>query len=210
MIDLYTWSTPNGRKISIMLEELGLEYTVHSVNIGEGEQHEPAFREISPHGKIPAIVDRDNGLQLMESGAILMYLARRTGRLLPDSGEAYWRVIEWLMFQMGNLGPMLGQTHHFVHFNPDKSEYARERYLGEARRLYQTLDEHLAGRGYLAGDYSIADIATWPWVSRWEWQTMDLDEYPEVKRWYCEIAKRPAVERGYHVPRRVQDLPLPA
>lgn len=209
MIDLYTWTTPNGRKVSIMLEELGLPYHVIPVDIGNQEQYDPDFARISPNHKIPAIVDHDNDFHLMESGAILMYLASRTGRLMPPSGEAYWRVIEWLMFQMGNVGPMLGQTHHFVKFHPQESEYANQRYLNENRRLYKVLDERLAGREYLTDEYSIADIATWPWISRFEWQTMDLNDYPNLKRWYLAIAGRPAVQRGYYVPHKVQELPLP-
>ncbi|MGA8262508.1 MAG: glutathione S-transferase N-terminal domain-containing protein [Arenicellales bacterium] len=212
MIDLYTWTTPNGRKVSIMLEELGLPYRAIPVNIGKNEQYDPEFERISPNNKIPAIVDHDNnGFHLMESGAILMYLADKTGRLMPacDSGEAYWRVIEWLMFQMGNVGPMLGQTHHFIKFHPDECEYANQRYLNENKRLYKVLDKRLADREYLAGEYSIADIATWPWISRYEWQTMNMADYPNLKRWYLEIAARPAVVRGYYVPHRVQELPLP-
>lgn len=209
MIDLYTWATPNGRKVSIMLEELGLPYRVFPVDIGNGEQHDPEFERISPNNKIPAIVDREHDFHMMESGAILMYLANKTGRFMPHSGEAYWRVMEWLMFQMGNVGPFLGQTHHFVKFNPEKSEYARQRYLNENRRLYKVLDTRLAEHEYLAGEYSVADIATWPWISRYEWQTMDMDDYPNLKRWYRTIADRPAVVRGYHVPRKVQELPLP-
>ncbi|MFZ0487652.1 MAG: glutathione S-transferase N-terminal domain-containing protein [Arenicellales bacterium] len=211
MIDLYTWTTPNGRKVSIMLEELGLSYNVIPVDIGNGEQHRPEFLEISPNNKIPAIVDHDNDFHLMESGAILMYLADKTGELMPpaNSGEPYWRVIEWLMFQMGDLGPLLGQTHHFVKFHPDKSEYARQRYLNENRRLYSVLDKRLAHREYIVDEYSIADIAIWPWISRYEWQTMNLDDYPNLKRWYLAIAERPAVVRGYYVPHKVQELPLP-
>lgn len=209
MIDLYTWTTPNGRKASIMLEETGLDYRVFPVDIGNGEQYDPDFVKISPNSKIPAIVDHDSDFHLMESGAILMYLADKTGRFMPPPGEAYWRVMEWLMFQMGGVGPFLGQTHHFVKFNPDKSEYARERYLEENRRLYKVLDDRLADHEYLAGDYSIADIATWPWISRYEWQTMNMDDYPNLKRWYLRIAERPAVVRGYHVPHKVQEVPLP-
>lgn len=209
MIDLYTWTTPNGRKVSIMLEEAGLPYRVFPIDINSNEQFDPEFERISPHNKIPAIVDQDNGFHLMESGAILMYLAQKTGKFMPPEGESYWRVIEWLMFQMGNLGPMLGQTHHFVRHHPDKSEYAKERYLKENRRLYKVMDTRLADREYLAGDYSIADIASWPWISRFEWQTMDLNDYPSLKRWYLTIAERPAVVRGYHVPHKVQELPVP-
>ena len=210
MIDLYTWSTPNGRKISIMLEEAGLPYTVHAVDIGKGEQFDPAFVRISPDGKIPAIVDGDTGMAMMESGAILMYLARKTGRLLPEEGsDAYWRVIQWLMFQMGNLGPFFGQTHHFVRFNSGKSDYAEQRYLAINRRLYGVLNTHLAEREFLADEYSIADIATWPWISRFEWQTMDLDDYPHLARWYVALAQRPAVQRGYHVPIEQPSVPMP-
>lgn len=209
MIDFYTWSTPNGRKVSIALEELGLAYRTHPIDITNGEQHDPAFLEISPNGKIPAIVDHDRGIKLMESGAILLYLADKTGRLIPPGGEGRWRVIEWLMWQMGGPGPMLGQVHHFVKFNPGKSPYAEERYLNEAKRLYGVLDKRLTANEYLAGEYSIADIATWPWISRFEWQTIDLNEFPHVKRWYLVIAARPAVQRGYDVPQKVQDIPLP-
>ena len=209
MIDLYTWNTPNGRKISIMLEEIGLPYKVWPINIGNGEQHQAEFVEISPNHKIPAIVDRDNGMSLMESGTILIYLADKSGRLLPGKGEGYWQVMEWLMFQMGGVGPLLGQTHHFVKYNPGKSEYAEQRYLTENRRIYAILDERLRGRQYLVDDYSIADIATWPWIARFDYQTMDLNEYPNLKRWYLEIARRPAVQTGYYVPTRVQEIPMP-
>ena len=209
MIDLYTWNTPNGRKVSIMLEETGLPYKVRPVNIGHGEQHQADFVAISPNHKIPAIVDDDNELSLMESGAILMYLADKSGQFLPPEGEPYWRVMEWLMFQMGNVGPLLGQTHHFVRFNPGKSEYAEHRYLEENRRVYAILDNRLNNREYLVDEYSIADIATWPWVSRFDYQTMDLNDYPNLKRWYVTIAQRPAVQAGYHVPEKVQDIPMP-
>lgn len=209
MIDLYTWTTPNGRKVSIMLEETGLEYTAHPVDINAGRQHDPGFGRISPSHKIPAIVDDESGLTLMESGAILIYLAWKTGRYLPAAGRQYWQVMEWLMFQMGSVGPLLGQTHHFVKYNPGKSAYAEQRYLAENRRIYSTLDSRLAQHAYLADQYSIADIATWPWISRFEWQTMDLNEYPNLKRWYLEIAARPAVQRGYVVPFKVQDIPMP-
>jgi GST-like protein len=209
VIDLYTWTTPNGRKASIALEELGLPYTAHAIDIGKGEQFAPDFVKISPNSKIPAIVDRDNDMALMESGAILIYLADKTGKLLPKSGEPRYRVLEWLMWQMGGPGPMFGQVHHFVKYNPGKSPYAEERYLKEAHRLYKVLDTRLAGRDFVAGDYSIADIAIWPWVSRFEWQTIDLKQYPNVKRWYEAIAARPAVQKGYKVPKDVGDIPMP-
>jgi GST-like protein len=208
MIDLYTWSTPNGRKVSIALEELGLDYEVHPIDITKDEQFDPAFLKVAPNNRIPAIVDRDSGFSLMESGAILLYLADKTGRLLPLSGEGRWRAVEWLMWQMGGPGPMLGQVHHFVHFNPGKAEYAEQRYLAEARRLYGVLDRRLEGRDYIAGEYSVADIATWPWISRFEWQTIDLNEFPRVRDWYVRIAERPAVQRGYGVP-NPQEMPRP-
>ena len=161
MIDLYTWTTPNGRKVSIMLEELGLEYTVRPIDITEGQQHDPGFLRISPNAKIPAIVDHATGLTLMESGAILLYLAEKTGSLLPSDAHARWRTIEWLMWQMGGPGPILGQVHHFVKFKKGKSAYAEDRFLNEGRRLYSVLDHRLAEQEYLASEYSIADIATW-------------------------------------------------
>ncbi len=209
MIDLYTWTTPNGRKASIMLEEIGLPYTVHPVDIGKDEQFKPEFLKISPNNRIPAIVDRDTGIALMESGALMIYLADKTGRLLPKDGEARYRVLEWLMWQMGGIGPMLGQVHHFVKYNPGKAPYAEERYLKEAHRLYGVLDRRLAGREFVADSYSIADIAIWPWVSRFEWQTIDMNQYPNVKRWYVTIAGRPAVKKGYAVPKDMGPIPMP-
>jgi len=209
MIDLYTWTTPNGRKVSIMLEECGLAYTVYPVDIRKDEQFQPAFLKISPNNKIPAIIDRDTGVNLMESGAILMYLAEKTGKFLPADGPTRLRVIEWLMWQMGGFGPMLGQAHHFLHFNRGKAPYAEERYAKEAGRLYGVLDRQLASHDYVAGDYSIADMAIWPWVSRFEWQGIDLAAFPHVRRWYLAVAERPAVRRGYHVPVDVGEIPLP-
>jgi GST-like protein len=210
VIDLYTWTTPNGRKISIALEEMGLPYTVHAVDISKDEQFKPEFLKISPNNRIPAIVDRDNGLSLMESGAILQYLAEKSGKLMPSSGEKRWRVIEWLNWQMGGPGPMLGQVHHFVKYNPGKAPYAEERYLKEAHRLYGVLNKRLEGREYVADDYSIADIAIWPWISRYEWQTIDMKQYPNVLRWYKTIAAKPATQKGYKVPKDVGDVPIPA
>ena len=209
MIDLYTWTTPNGRKVSIALEELGLPYQAHPIDINKDEQFRPDFLAIAPNNKIPAIIDRDNGFSLMESGAILLYLAEKTGKLMPKEMQKRYRVIEWLMWQMGGPGPFLGQVHHFVHYNKGKAPYAEERYLREAHRLYGVLDRRLADREFVADDYSIADIAIWPWISRFEWQTIDLNKYPNVKRWYLAIAKRPAVERGYHVPKHMNAIPMP-
>ncbi len=210
MIDLYTWSTPNGRKASIMLEEVGLPYSVHPIDIGKDEQFKPEFLKISPNNRIPAIVDRDNGLSVFESGAILIYLADKTGKLLARDGEARWRAIEWLMWQMGGVGPMFGQAHHFLKYNRGKAPYAEERYAAEVKRLYGVLDKQLGLNAYVAGkDYSIADLAIWPWVSRYDWHIGDLKDYPNVVRWYREVASRPAVQRGYNVPIKQPDIPMP-
>ena len=209
MIDLYTWTTPNGRKVSIALEEFGLPYTVHPIDIGKDEQFTSAFLKVSPNNFIPAIVDRDNDFSLMESGAILLYLAEKTGKLMPKELKTRYRVIEWLMWQMGNIGPMLGQVHHFVKYNPGKAPYAEERYTKKAHRLYGALDRQLGAHEFVAGEYSIADIAIWPWISRFEWHKIDLAKYPNVKRWYVSIAKRPAVQKGYQVPKNVGDIPMP-
>jgi GST-like protein len=210
MIDLYTWSTPNGRKISIMLEEIGLDYTAHAIDITKDEQFDPDFLEFSPNNKIPAIVDTDTGMRLMESGAIMVYLAEKVGSpLWPTDSEKRFDVLQWLMMQMGSVGPMLGQTHHFVKFNRGKAPYAEERYSKETARLYAVLDRQLSKQAYLAGDYSIADIATWPWISRFEWQEMDLAAYPDLKRWYVEIAEKPGTQGGYDVPKRDLSIPMP-
>ncbi|HMN52197.1 MAG TPA: glutathione S-transferase N-terminal domain-containing protein [Xanthobacteraceae bacterium] len=209
MIDLYTWTTPNGRKVSIALEEMGLPYTVNSIDIGKNEQFAPDFLKISPNNRIPAIVDRETNYSLFESGAILMYLAEKSGKLMPKDVPSRYRVVEWLMWQMGGLGPMLGQAHHFLHFNKGKAPYAEERYATEAKRLYRVLNTQLEGRDFVAGDYSIADIAIWPWVSRYEWQGIGMDEYPNVKRWYLAIAARPGVQKGYQVPKDTGPIPLP-
>ena len=207
-IDLYTWNTPNGRKVSIMLEEVGLPYSVFPIDITKGDQLQPDFLFLSPNNKIPAIVDHDAGIHLMESGAILMYLANKTGKLLSPISEKYWEQMEWLMLQMGSIGPMLGQTHHFVKFNPGKSPYAEERYRKENARLYQVLENRLKDREFICNEYSIVDIATWPWISRFDFQQMKLSDYPNLKRWYLNIASRPAVRRGYGVPDALE-VPLP-
>jgi len=207
-IDLYTWATPNGRKVSIMLEELGLDYNVIPIDITKGEQHDLDFVSFSPNNKIPAIIDYETGLKMMESGAILMYLAKKTGLFMSQTGRQYWEEMQWLMFQMGHVGPMLGQTHHFVKFNPGKSPYAEERYKNENIRLYKVLNKRLKEREFICEGYSIVDIATWPWISRYEFQQMDLNDYPSLKAWYMRIASRPAVQRGYAVPLD-QPVPLP-
>ncbi|MFP3921208.1 MAG: glutathione S-transferase family protein [Dichotomicrobium sp.] len=209
MIDLYTWSTPNGRKVSIALEEMGLEYKAIPINIGKDEQYTPEFTAVSPNNKIPAIRDHDTGLALMESGAILMYLADKTGMFWPQDFETKWRTVEWLMWQMGGPGPFLGQIHHFVKFNKGVSEYAEKRYLKEGHRLYKVLDDRLAEHEFVAGVYTIADIAIFPWIARFDYQTIDLNDYPNVKRWYLTLAERPAVQRGYVVPNPDQQIPMP-
>ncbi len=207
MIDLYTWATPNGRKVSILLEELGVDYTVFPVNIGAGEQHKPAFLEISSNNKIPAIVDHENGMRLMESGAILIYLSDKYKQFFANDVLERSRITEWVMWQMGGLGPMLGQVHHFTHFNPGKSTYAEERFQAEAARLYKVLDSRLSGRKFICDSYSIADIACWPWVSRYERQQIDLRNFPNVRGWYQRILEREAVQRGYHIPENMGPIP---
>jgi GST-like protein len=212
MIDLYTWTTPNGRKVSILLEELGVPYTVHAINISKDEQFAPDFLKLSPNNKIPAIVDQDTGLSLMESGAIMLYLADKYQKFSAEAAE-YWHMVEWLMWQMGGLGPMLGQTHHFVKFNRGTSDYAEKRYSKEARRLYKVLNKRLEGRDYVAGDgrghYTIADMSMFPWIARFEWQEIDLAAFPNIKDWYLRIAERPAVQTGYHIPKFTADIPMP-
>jgi len=209
MIDLYTWTTPNGRKVSIALEEMGLDYETHAIDISKDEQFAPAFLKIAPNNRIPAIVDRDEDIAMMESGAILLYLAQKTGQFMPTEPKAYWTAMEWLMWQMGGLGPMAGQAHHFLKYNVGKAPYAEERYGNETKRLYRVLNGQLADNEYIAGDYSVADMASWPWVSRYEWQQIDMNEYPNVLRWYKAIAARPAVVKGYDVPKHVTPIPIP-
>jgi len=204
MLDLYTWTTPNGRKVSIMLEELGLPYRVHAINIGQSDQFKPEFVAISPNSKIPALVDPDGPdgkpYAMMESGAILIYLADKTGRLLPKSDRLKYDALQWLMFQMGGVGPMFGQVHHFLRAAKEPVPYAIERYTKEKERLYGVLDQRLAAHEYLADEYSIADIATYPWVARYEWHKTNLADFPHVKRWFDALSARPAVQRGMKVP----------
>jgi GSH-dependent disulfide-bond oxidoreductase len=204
MIDVYSWATPNGHKIHIMLEELGLEYKAIPIDIGAGDQFRPDFLAISPNNKIPAIIDSDGPdgkpLALSESGAILFYLAEKTGKFLPLDPVGRYTTMQWLMFQMGGVGPMLGQAHHFRIYAPEKIEYAVNRYSNEAKRLYGVMDKQLGVTRYLAGkDYSIADIATFPWTRSWKNQGIELDEFPNLKRWFDEISARPAVIRGVEV-----------
>ena len=210
MIDFYTWTTPNGRKVSILLEELGLEYRTHAVDITAGDQNDPVFREVSPNGKIPAI--RDDGFTLMESGAILLYLAEKHGRFLPE-GEDRWRAIEWLMWQMSAQGPTLGRIHQFARYGKSIGEPAETLFRAEGARIYAVLNDRLKSRDYVAGSgrgvYTIADMAIWPWVSRYAWHETDLHDYPEVLKWYRRLAERPAVQRGYQIPHFVNDIPVP-
>ncbi len=204
MIDLYTWTTPNGRKVSIMLEELALPYRVHAVNIGQGDQFKPEYVKINPNSKIPSIVDPDGPdgkpIALMESGAILIYLAGKTGKLLPAAVRDRYVALQWLMFQMGGVGPIFGQVHHFLRAAKEQVPYAIARYTKETRRLYGVLDDHLKDNEYLADGYSAADIATYPWVARYEWHKTNLEDFPHVKRWFDAISARPAVQRGMNVP----------
>jgi GST-like protein len=206
MIELYTWSTPNGRKVSIMLEECALPYNVHKINIGtNSEQFAPEYLKINPNGKIPSIVDSDGPdgkpYAMMESGAILIYLAGKTGKLLPRSARGKYDALQWLMFQMGSVGPMFGQAHHFMRAKKDEVPYGTERYGNEAKRLYGVMDAQLGRNKFLSGgEYTIADIATYPWVARHEWHRVDLGEFPNVKRWYDALGERPAVMKGMSVP----------
>jgi GST-like protein len=208
MIDVYSWPTPNGHKVHIMLEECGLQqgrdWRVHPINIGAGDQFKPEFLQISPNNKIPALVDSQGPdgqpISLFESGAILLYLAAKTGKLLPKSDRQKFEVLQWLMFQMGGVGPMLGQAHHFRIYAPQKIDYAIQRYTNEAKRLYGVMDKQLAQHRYIAGDeYTIADIAIFPWLRSWQNQGIDWADYPHLKKWFDAIAARPAVMRGVQV-----------
>ena len=200
MIDLYTFTTPNGRKVSIMLEEVGLPYNVHKIDITKGDQFTPEFIAINPNSKIPAIIDSDTGMTVFESGAILIYLAEKTGQFLSTEQKSRFQVIEWLMFQMASVGPMFGQLNHFKRFAPEKIPYAIERYEKETLRLYGVLDKQLSDKEFICGDYSIADIATYPWVASYEFQGLTLDNHPNLKRWFETIQQRQAVQRGMAVP----------
>ncbi len=199
MIELYTFSTPNGRKPAIMLEEVGLPYTIHTINIAKGEQFTPEYVAINPNSKIPAILDQDTGIKVFESGAILIYLAEKTGKLLPTDTAARIEVIEWLMFQMASVGPMFGQLSHFRRFATEQIPYAIDRYEKETLRLFGVLDQQLAKQEFIVGDYSIADIATYPWVAAYDYLGVTLDNHPHLKRWVETMQQRPAVERGMAV-----------
>jgi GST-like protein len=212
VIDLYFWPTGNGKKISIMLEECGLEYRVIPVNINKGDQNTSEYEAINPNNKMPAIVDRENPaapLVIFESGAILQYLAEKTGRFLPADTPGRYRVLQWVYWQVGGLGPMAGQAHHFLRYSPQKIEYAMHRFRSEVARLYQVMDKQLARHPCLAGDYSIADIAAWPWVVRHEWQEQDLNDFPNVKRWFEAVGARPAVQQGAQVGKDLANFSQP-
>ena len=205
MIKLYTVGTPNGKKVSIVLEEMNLEYDVHAIQMGELEQKEDWYLELNPNGRIPTIVDQDNdGFVVFESGAILLYLAEKTGLLIPADEKKRSQVVQWLMFQMGGIGPMQGQAHVFYRYAPEKIPYAIERYQKETRRLYEVLERQLTDNEFLVGDYSIADIASFPWVRRYEWAGVPVDDLPNVLRWLAAIEARPAVQRGLNVPKKVE------
>lgn len=209
MIDLYTWNTSNGRKVSIALEEMEMPYRVHPIDIYKGEQFSERFRAVTPNSKIPAIHDSETGITLFESGAILLYLAEKSGKFLSPDPVVRWETVQWLMWQMGGFGPILGQAAHFLRYNVGVSAYSAERFLTETKRLYSVLDGLLADREHLAGEYSIADMAIWPWVSRFEHQTIDLAHYPNVKEWYLRLACRPAILRGYAIPDRSERPAIP-
>ncbi|MBY4595246.1 glutathione binding-like protein [Ottowia caeni] len=204
MIDVYTWPTPNGHKVHIMLEECGLPYRALPINIGKGDQFQPDFLKISPNNKIPAIIDPEGPdgepISVFESGAILLYLAEKTGRFMPASVRGRYDVLQWLMFQMGGVGPMLGQAHHFRVYAPEKVPYAIDRYTNEARRLYGVMDRQLQSHDYIAGnEYTIADIAIFPWLRSWQNQGIDWADFPTLKAWFDRIGERPAVQRGVQV-----------
>ncbi|TRB06926.1 glutathione S-transferase [Agrobacterium tumefaciens] len=207
MIDLYTWITPNGLKISVALEELGLPYRIHAIDIEKGEQFAADYIRVNPGSKIPAIIDNDNGTVLTESNAILLYLAEKAGRLLPASSAERLTVTEWLMWQAANFGPTLGYAHYFLTYHAGEAPFAETRFAADVERLYRTLNDRLTGREYVAGDFSIADIAIWPWVSRFARHKINLDDFPAVQRWYRQLGQRESFKCGYRVPFATSDMP---
>ena len=207
MIDLYSSATPNGRKISIMLEELGVEYNPIFINLEQKEQFSEEFSKISPSNKIPVIVDKNNNQTIFESGAILLYLAKKYNKFLDD--DNYWEIVQWVFFQMAYVGPMLGQAHQYLFYNPGKSKFAEEKTKGYAKHIYEILNKKLSEQDYFSSKYSIADIAIWPWIARFERHQVDLNNYPNVRRWYLQISKRPAVVKGYNVFGDFFDIPKP-
>ena len=207
MIDLYSSPTPNGRKITIMLEELGVEYNPIFINLEQKEQFSEEFSKISPSNKIPVIVDKNNNQTIFESGAILLYLAKKYNKFLDD--DNYWEIVQWVFFQMAYVGPMLGQAHQYLFYNPGKSKFAEEKTKGYAKHIYEILNKKLSEQEYFSNKYSIADIAIWPWIARFERHQVDLNNYPNVRRWYLQISKRPAVVKGYNVVGDFFDIPKP-
>ena len=207
MIDLYSSATPNGRKISIMLEELGVEYNPIFINLEKKEQFAEDFSKISPSNKIPVIVDKNNNQTVFESGAILLYLAKKYNKFLNE--ENYWEIIQWVFFQMAYVGPMLGQAHQYLFYNPGKSKFAEEKTKGYAKHIYDILDKRLSEQEYFSSEYSIADIAIWPWIARFDRHQVDLNNYPNVLRWYLQISKRPAVIKGYNAVGNFFEIPKP-
>lgn len=209
MIKLLTWTTPNGRKISIALEEMGLAYEAIAVDIGAGEQNSADFLKINPHGKIPALIMPD-GRVVTESGAILLFLAENAGQFMPQRGTtAYWEMIQWLMWQMSDQGPMLGQAHHFLHYNKGKSDYADKRYHDAALRTYGLLNNRLEGRSHILGPMTIVDFAIWPWLARFEWHQVPINDFPNVREYYLRLAERPGFQAGYQQPDNVGPIPMP-
>ena len=207
MIDLYTWPTPNGRKISILLEEINTPYSVHLIDINNNEQFTKQFSQISPSNKIPAIIDRENGQNIFESGAIMLYLANKYDQFLPK--KYYWQCMEWFIFQLSQVGPILGQAHQFLFYHPNQSKFVEKKYVNYAKRIYETLNTHLKNNEYLGVEYSIADIATLPWIARFERQRINLNSYPQVLRWYKNIIKRSAAIKGYNVVGEKDNIPYP-
>ena len=207
MIDLYSSATPNGRKITIMLEELGVEYNPIFINLEQKEQFSEEFSKISPSNKIPVIVDKNNNQTIFESGAILLYLAKKYNKFLNE--QNYWEIIQWVFFQMAYVGPMLGQAHQYLFYNPGKSKFAEEKTKGYAKHIYDILDKRLSEQEYFSSEYSIADIAIWPWIARFERHQVDLNNYPNVLRWYLQISKRPAVIKGYNMVGNFFEIPKP-
>ena len=206
MIKLYTWPTPNGRKVSILLEEIESPYKIFPINITKDEQFSKEFSKISPSNKIPAIVDTESNRSIFETGAIMLYIAKKFNKLIP--ADHYWDVIQWYFFQISQVGPFLGQAHQFLHYHSGKSEFAEEKYRDYVKRVYETLDQRLQSKQYLGTEYSIADIATWPWVARFEIHNTNLEDYPNVLKWYRLIAKRPAVISGYNAVGEKVDIPM--
>ena len=206
MIDLYTWSTPNGRKITIILEELKVPYTIFPIDIDKNDQFSDKFSRISPTNKIPVIIDNENKKTIFESGTIMIYLAEKYNKFIPQ--KYHWQTMEWLMFQISQVGPLLGQAHQFLFYHPNQSKFIQEKYINYTIRIYQTLDDRLKDNEYLAKEYSIADISTWPWIARFEKQRISLNDYPNVLRWYSSIMKRPAVVKGYNAVGNKEKIPF--